>query len=316
MKSILHILILLFSCASCFSQKYDAKAGFAVETYAFIRAQNAALEKIAQQFPHLRPKIAAAQNDLKNVFGRTEKNLKQFFKEELTGPQFDSLQMYIDALLERQLSDPIRKEEHAQDFILKVKDRSHFGPRSTLPKGILCFKYHDAPHKEITDGHFEVFSSENHPKAENISLKIPVPESWLAQEADMPQTIQQFTSCQGNGTEKLLIVVYELPQELQGIRLSEKSVRALLPPQARLIRTEAAAIDGIPGLMAEIEELINYQDQNMKIRMLQFMFMDQDKLYCLQGSIGPSDKDEDLGIRIKKYEPLFRLVASRTELEN
>ena len=315
MRKILHILILLFSCV-CFPQKYDAKVVFAIETYAYIRGQNAALQKVAREFPHLKPKISETQKDLKNVFGRTEKNLNQFFKEELSRSQIDSIQIRIDSLLNQQLSNPIEKEQYAHDFLLNVKNRSHQSNHALLPKGILSFKYHDAPHQEITDGHVDVFSSENHPKAENTSIKIPVPKSWLAQEAEMPETIQQFTSCHGNGMEKMLIVVYDLPKELHGIELNEKSVATFLSPQTKLIRTENITIDDIPGLMIEVEELINYQNENMKIRMLQFMFLDQQKLYCLQGCIGPTDTDEDLGIQIKKYEPLFRLIASRAELDD
>ncbi|MBO9584848.1 MAG: hypothetical protein J7574_11875 [Flavobacterium sp.] len=314
MTRILYILILLVPCA-CFSQKYDAKVAFAIETYAFIKGQNAALQKVAQQFPHLKPKVFETEKALKNVFGRTEKNLNQFLKEELSRQQIDSLHKYIDSLLNQQLSNPIEKEQHAHDFLLKVKDRSTYSD-GLLPKGILSFKYHDAPHQEITNGHVDVFSSENHPKAENIAIKIPVPKSWLAQEADMPQTIQQFTSCYGNGSEKILIVVYDLPEELNGITLNEKSVLSFLSPQTKLIRTESVIIDDTPGLMVEVEESIHYQNENMNVRMLQFMFLDKQKLYCLQGSIGPANKNEDLGIQIKKYEPLFRLIASKTELDN
>ncbi len=314
MTRILYILILLVPCV-CLSQKYDAKVAFAIETYAFIKGQNAALQKVAQQFPHLKPKVFETEKALKNVFGRTEKNLNQFLKEELSRQQIDSLHKYIDSLLNQQLSNPIEKEQHAHDFLLKVKDRSTYND-GVLPKGILSFKYHDAPHQEITDGHVDVFSSENHPKAENIAIKIPVPKSWLAQEADMPQTIQQFTSCYGNGIEKILIVVYDLPEELNGITLNEKSVLSFLSPQTKLIRTEPTTIDDTPGLMVEVEESIHHQNENMNIRMLQFMFLDKQKLYCLQGSIGPANKEEDLGIQIKKYEPLFRLIASKTELDN
>lgn len=315
MVKIIYILILIFPCF-CFSQseKYNAKVAFAIETYAFLKGQNAALQKVAQQFPHLTPKVYEAEKNLKTVFGRTEKNLKQFLKEELEISQMDSLHILMDSLLNQQLSNPIEKEQHAHDFLLKLKDRSNYN-QEQLPKGILSFKYYDAPHQEITDGHVNFFNSENHPKAENTSIKVPVPKSWLAQEAHMPETIQQFTSCDGNGTEKILIVVYDLPKELHGFKLNDKSVSSLLPPTAKVIRSETLTIDNIPAFMIEVEESIE-NENNMKIRMIQFMIVDKDKLYCLQGSIGPAYKNEDLGFEIKKYEPLFRLIASKTELDN
>lgn len=315
MARILCIVILLIHC-DCFSQKYDAKIAFAIETYAYIQGQNAALQKVAEEFPHLQSKVSETKKNLKTVFARTEKNLHQYLKEELSRQEIDSLQKQIDALLNKELSNPIEKEQYAQDFLLKVKDRSRHNSHELLPKGILSFKYHDAPHQEITDGHVDVFSTENHPKAENVAIKIPVPKSWLAQEAEMPQTIKQFTSCYGNGIEKILILVYDLPEDMKEIKLNEKTIPTLFPPQTKMIRTEPVTIDGIPGFMIEVEEAIQHQDTNMKLRMLQFMFLDKQKLYCLQGSIGPAATHEDLGVEIKKYEPLFRLIASRTELDN
>jgi len=315
MVKFIYILILIFPCA-CFSQneKYNAKVAFAIETYAYLRGQNAALEKVAHEFPHLMPKVYEAEKDLKSVYGRTEKNLKQFLKEELEIAQMDSLHVIMDSLLNQQLSHPIEKEQYAQDFLLKLKDRSKH-TQERLPKGILCFKYYDAPHQEITDGHVHVFNTENHPKAEHTSIKVPVPTSWLAEEAQMPETIQQFTSCYGNGTEKILIVAYDLPEELHGFKLNDKSVRSILSPSAKVIRSEALTIDNVPAFMIEVEESIENENNHMKIRMIQFMIVDKNKLYCLQGSIGPVEKNEDLGFEIKKYEPLFRLIASRTELE-
>jgi hypothetical protein len=316
MVRIVFVLYILFPVL-CFSQskKHDPKLLFAIETYAFLKGQNAALQKVAVQFPQLKHNVAAAQQNLNTVYGRAENNIKQFLKEELDSYQLNLLQTQIDSLLNQQLLNPIEKEKYAHDFLLKIKERSNFINNVLVSKGILSFKYHDAPHQEITDGHVNFFTTENHPKAEKASLKIPIPKSWLAEEAEMPETIQQFTSYYGNGNEKILIVIYDLPKEQHSIELTEKSISSLLPPQAHLIRTEPVTIDDIPAFMIEVEELLEYEKEPMKIRMLQFMFVQYQKLYCLQGSIGPADKDEDLGFQIKKYEPLFRLIASGTELE-
>lgn len=316
MLRIVFLLYILFP-VFCLSQseKYDPKVSFAIETYAFLEGQNAALQKVAVQFPQLKPNVTAAQQSLNTVYGRAENNIKQFLKEELDSFQLNLLRIQIDSLLNQQLLNPIEKEKYAHDFLLKIKERSHFINNVSVSKGILSFKYHDAPHQEITDGHVDFFTTENHPKAEKASLKIPIPESWLAEEAEMPQTIQQFTSYYGNGNEKILLVVYDLPQELHNIKLTEKSISSFIPPQSNLIRTEPVTIDNIPAFMVEVEELLEYNNEPMKIRMLQFMFVQDQKLYCLQGSIGPADEDEDLGFQIKKYEPLFRLVASGTKLE-
>ncbi|GGF22327.1 hypothetical protein [Flavobacterium limi] len=317
MIRIVFFFYIIFPVLSFSQTIYDPKVSFAVETYAFLKGQNAALEKVSEEFPRLKPVVGAAEKNLYTEFGRAEKNLKQFLSEELNDTQFDSLHNHIDSLSNHQLSNPIQKEEYAHEFLLMVKERSNENINNeSLSKGILSFKYHDKPHQEITDGHVVFFSTENHPKAENAFLKIPIPKSWLAQEASMPETIQQFTSYHGNGNEKILIVAYDLPADLKDFKLSEKSIPALLSPQTKLIRTEYVTIDGIPSVMIEAEESIEYNKKKMKIRMLQFMFVQHTKLYCLQGSIGPAEANEDLRLQIKKYEPLFRLIASGTELNN
>jgi uncharacterized pyridoxamine 5'-phosphate oxidase family protein len=73
-------------------------------------------------------------------------------------------------------------------------------------------------------------------------------------------------------------------------------------------------IDGSPGMMVEVEETINSATTKMKVRMLQFMFVRKKKLYCLQGSIGPVEASKNLEPQIKKYEPLFRLIATKTQV--
>lgn len=317
MVRIIFIFYIVFPFFSFSQTGHNPKVLFAVETYAFIKGQNAALEKVAEEFPPLKPVAGAAEKNLNTVFGRAEKNLRQFLSEELNDMQLDSLHQYIDSLSNQQLSNPIEKEEYAHQFLLMVRERSNENiDNETLSKGILSFKYHDTPHEEITDGHVVFFTTENHPKAENAFLKIPIPKSWLAEEAAMPETIQQFTSYYGNGNEKILIVAYALPSNLSNLKLNEKSIPSLLSPQTKLIRTEYVTIDNIPSVMIEAEESIEYDKKKMKIRMLQFLFVQNGKLYCLQGSIGPAEADEDLKHQIKKYEPLFRLIASETKLNN
>lgn len=317
MIRITFLIYIVFTALSFSQTYYNPKVSFAVETYAFLKGQNAALQKVAQQFPQLKPVVGSAKKNLDTVFGRAEKNLKHFLSEELNDMQLDSLHNHIDSLSQQQLSNPIEKEQYAHEFLLMIQERSNEKIHNeTLSKGILSFKYHDTPHQEITDGHVVFFSTENHPKAENTLLKIPIPKSWLAEEAVMPETIQQFTSYYGNGNEKILIVAYDLPENLLDLTLNEKSIPALLSPQTKLIRTEYVTIDNIPSAMIETEESIEYDNKKMKIRMLQFMLVEKGKLYCLQGSIGPAEANEDLRLQIKKYEPLFRLIASGTELNN
>ena len=46
-------------------QKYTPKVMLAMETYAFLKGQSAALTKVAHQFPKLRDDVKAVQNNSK-----------------------------------------------------------------------------------------------------------------------------------------------------------------------------------------------------------------------------------------------------------
>lgn len=313
MKKLILFLYCIFPVLT-YSQleKYAPKVRFAIETYAFLKGQSTALQMVAIEFPQLKPDVTAVKKR-SVLFERAERNIEHYLKDELHDSDYDAIQNRINSLLKEQFINPIQKEKYAQDFLEKVKERSLFRMDTLLSKGIISFAYHNAPHQEITDGHVETFTTKGHPKAEQAVLQFPIPKSWLAEEADRTETVQQFTSHYGTGNEKILIVIYDLPAEEYNFILNEKTISEMIPPQAKLIRTEALKIDDQPGMMVEVEETLN-QDK-VKIRMLQFMFTQKQKLYCLQGSIGPADINKNLEPQIKKYEPLFRLIADRTEID-
>lgn len=301
----------------CYPQQenYNPKVTFALETYAFLKGQDAAIDKVAGQFPELSSDVSAAEKKLDEAFGQAEDNIKQYLKEELEHHQFQKFHQHLDSLLHIQLQHPVEKESHARDFLTQVIQRPKSMYGTPLSKGILSFKYHYEPHQEILDGHIDVFETKDHPKADNVRISIPIPASWLAEETTMPQTIQQFTSCNGNGEEKIFVVVYDLPEEYSKIKLNKNTIADFLSPQTTLLRTEALFIDEIPAFMTEVEELIESGGKIMKIRMLQFLFVKNQKLYCIQGSTIPAVTTENLEPQIKKNEKLFRLIASRTELD-
>lgn len=317
MKTIL-LFIYCLSAGHCFSQtRYPSeKVQLAIETFAFLKAQNASLKNVARQFPSFTREVKSLEKKAQTVFGRAEKNIEHFLHEELGDSQFASLEKHIDSLVKEQLKNPIQKKEYASEFLKNVKDKIEFSQNVSVHKGIISFAYHDAPHQEVADGHTINFTTEGHPKAEEAVLTLPIPKSWTAQEADMPATVQQFTSCDGTGNEKILIVIHELPQEYRNFSLNEKSVKEMIPPQSRLIRTEPVTIDGMPGIMIEVEEILDSPSNDMKVRMLQFMLSHEQKLYCLQASIGPVSANENLDKQLRKYEPLFRMVAKGTQIGN
>lgn len=315
----LRTLIILLICIPTFciaQQALPPKVSYALETYAFLKGQDAALDKVAAEFPELSADVRAAEKKLDKAFGLAAYNITQYLKKELEYSQLQKFHNQIDSLLDMQLQYPVEKKSHAKEFLKHVVQRPKNIYGSSVSKGILSFKYHNEPHQEILDGHVNVFETKDHPKAPNVSISIPIPASWLAEETAMPQTIQQFTSCNGNGTEKIYVLLYNLPDDYGPVELNKNTVTNFLSPQSTLIRTETVSIDGAPAYMTEVEELIEFGGRTMKIRMLQFLVVKNQKLYCIQGSTLPSLTAENLEPMIRKNEKLFRLIAAQTDLDN
>ncbi|MHC0441737.1 hypothetical protein [Flavobacterium sp. 3-210] len=314
MKTYLFFICLAFT-SHCYPQKrdYTPKVMLAIETYAFLKGQNAALEKVSLQFPEFKDDVIAIENSSK-IFQRAEQNIESFLRDELGNSKLNLIKNKIDSLSKAQLQAPIQDKKYAHDFLEKVKNKIHLSEDEYIPRGIFSFAYHDVPHQEVIDGHTINFTTKNHPKAKEAVVKLTIPKSWSVEEAELPNTIQQFTSYDGRGIEKILIVVHNLSSKGDELVLNEKSVFRMIPPESRLIRTEDIVIDGKPGIMVEIEEILNYANEKMKIRMMQFMFAHNQKLYCLQGSIGPSKANNNLDRHLKQYEPLFRLIVNGTKI--
>jgi hypothetical protein len=69
-------------------------------------------------------------------------------------------------------------------------------------------------------------------------------------------------------------------------------------------------LDGNIGGMVEFQLTIERLDTKIQIRMVQFMFFRNNMLYVLQGTVASDHMDRDLSFEMKKYLPLYRLVAN------
>lgn len=257
-------IFLLFLCtfpALLFPQQSgdSPKVILAIETYAFLKGQSAALKAVADQFPALKDKTAGADKNSEILFAKAQRNIEEFLQEELTVQEFAALQKRIDSLIVEQLRNPVENEKYAIDFIEKVAKGPRFISDKLLSKAIISFAYHHTPHQEITDGHSTTFTTKDHPKADQTILKVPIPDSWLAEEGEMPETVQQFTSHYGRGSEKIVIVIHDLSDWQHEFALDKKSIVQMIPPESELIRTDKVQIDGIPGMMVEVEQPLNFE---------------------------------------------------------
>lgn len=109
----LTLAALLFCVLStvCYPQspKYSPKVTFAIESYAFLKGQSTALEKISRQFPLLKAKVETVEKDTEVSFVRSQRNIEYFLQEELTVSGFTVLQTRINSMLKEQFKNPIEK---------------------------------------------------------------------------------------------------------------------------------------------------------------------------------------------------------------
>ncbi|WP_427874112.1 hypothetical protein [Flavobacterium sp. MMS24-S5] len=172
MKTMLLFIYCLSAVHCCSQTRYPSeKVQLAIETYAYLKGQNAALKKVAGQFPSFTKQVSELQKNAHPVFGRAERNIEDFLQQELNDSQFNAVEKHVDSLINEQLKNPIEKKEYAGSFLEQVKDKIAFSSNAAVPKGIISFAYHDAPHEEVTDGHIINFSTDELSKSRRRSAQ-------------------------------------------------------------------------------------------------------------------------------------------------
>jgi hypothetical protein len=305
-------LIMLIAMTCCFAMKLYAqsdasKMQHAVNAYAFLYGQEQSLLKIAVQFPALNDEIQKMSSGA-FLFNRAKTNIESYLKGGLPEGEFNRLQKEIATSAQKAFEKPIESEAYARNYLGEVRQRLDGGMDIPMCRTILSFAYEDFPENEMTDGYTIMYNIDEHQKAKKANLKIVIPRSWAASEAEQAETVQQFTSCGGHGSEKILIMIHELP-EVDDDMFSEAAIREMMPPDTQLFRTECMTIAGTRAAVTETEEIFKGKQYELKVRMLHFMFAKGGKLFCIQGSVGPSPKNVDLNAHLQKYMPLFRKVA-------
>ena len=91
---------------------------------------------------------------------------------------------------------------------------------------------------------------------------------------------------------------------------TEKEIKLMVPNEAKFISFSKMTLDSNIGGMLEMEQTVSRLDLNLKMRMVQFMFIRGSKIYTLTGTVSTANMEDDLAPEMDKYLPLFRLVAN------
>ena len=318
------ILILLFfiTAINVFGQTTDnlkkPKYKRVSEAYGYLTGQEYSLDLIKKEFPQFEMSILKAQMSFNSTFGKSKEGMKKYLAEYLGQNEFSQYEEKLISELKKMLGNQTFTEEIATNFISEVESRAKGNIASTVLETLLSFQFSDRPQDELTSGFTTTFKTKGDPKSKNTDWQIKVPKSWKAEEADRPNIIQKFTSDYGAGNQSIMLMVKEMPlpkgykitkEELNDL-FTEKEMKDMVPDGGKFISFTKMTLDNNIGGMIEFEQTIERLDFKIKIRMVQFMFIRGNKMYTLQGTVGSEKADTDLSLEMKKYLPLYRLVAN------
>ncbi len=316
------IIVLALTSANIFGQTTDnikkPKYERVSQAYGYLMGQEYTLSLIKSKYQNLELSITKVQMSFNSTFGDSKEGMKNYLIETLTEKKFISYDEQLMTELKKLLGGQTFTEEIAIKFLSEVESRAKGNIASPVLETLLHFQYITRPHQELLDGFTRIFKTKGHPKSKNTDWQIEVPISWRESEGDRPNIIQKFTSDFGEGSQSIMLGVKEMPlprgykfskQELNDF-FTEKEVKDMVPEGGKFISFTKMTLDNNVGGMLQIEQNVSRLDLEMKIRMLQFMFIKGRKMYILQGVVASTKADSDLALEMKKYLTLYKLVAN------
>lgn len=321
-KYIISILLFFLTTINIFGQTTDnlkkPKYKRVSEAYGYITGQEYSLDLIKKEFPQFEMSILKAQMSFNSTFGKSKVGMRKYLTEYLGQNEFNEYEAKLISEMKKILGNQTYTEEIATNFISEVESRAKGNIASTVLETLLSFQFADRPQDELTSGFTTIFKTKGHLKSKNTDWQIKVPKSWKAEEADRPNIIQKFTSDYGSGNQTIMLMVKEMPlpkgykvtkEELNDL-FTEKEMKDMIPEDGKFISFTKMTLDNNLGGMIEYEQVVDRLDFKVKIRMVQFMFIRGNKWYMLQCGVLSTMTDIDLSLEMKKYLPLYKLVAN------
>jgi hypothetical protein len=284
----------------------------------YIVGQEYSLNYIKNEFPQLENKVLVAEMAFKSTFGKSKLGMEDYLSNYLGE---DKLKDFNDNLIEeiqKRMSNQTYSEEIAINFIEELEKRANGNIPNPILETLLSFQYIDSPNSEFSSGFTNIFKTKGHSKSKNTDWQIRVPKSWKAKEADRPNIIQSFIDDFGDGLNNIMLMVKDINVP-KGTKFSnqekndfftKKGIKIMVPQGAKFITFSKMTLDSNIGGMLEIEQTVSRLDFKMKMRIVQFMFIRGCKIYTLTGTVSSANMEDDLGPKMEKYLPLFKLVAN------
>lgn len=288
------------------------------EAYGFLLGQEYVSERIKKEFPEYAVSITKAELKFNSTFGNAKTEMHKYLVATLGDEEFEIYIREARGKMKELLSKQYFSEESVDKFIKDVEERSIGKIYSPVLETLLSMQYTNRPHEEFLSGFTQTFKTKGHPKAKNTDWQIKIPRSWKGTEGERPNIIQKFTSDYGDGDQSIMLMVQELDgyedivitrEDLEEF-FSYNNMIEIIPEGAKQIAYKKITIDNNIGGALEYEFVRERLDIKVKIRVIQYLFINKGQLYIIQGMIGSTDINKDFNTDMKKHLPLFSLVAN------
>ncbi len=322
MKKLILFVIIILAVLSSYSQtereNVNKNEMNAMNAYTYIYGQELVLERIIKELPEYEFKIIIAQNSFNLAFGEVKKNIVTYLNEKMLNKKIE----FIQNLAKKNLDSLYEKfeinSEFAEAYLKDVDARTKGIIPSPIFETILYFQYMNRPHLEFIGGFTQTFKTKSHAKSKNTDWQIKVPLSWKATEASRPNIIQNFSSDFFEGKRMISLAVKNLELK-KGETFSEKEIneyfsennaKNMIGSGSSLVSFVKMTFDGNKGCMLIYEDILERLDSKIKSQAVMFSFIYKANYYNVTCAVITLNLEEDLNIEMKKYLPLFKLVAN------
>jgi hypothetical protein len=244
--------------------------------------------------------------------------MKLYLLEHLQEKAFTSFQNKILTKLGKSKDLQSLAKAEASDYLSKVESRAKGKMESPILATLLSFNYQDSPHQEIVNGFSRLYSTQNHPKAQGVNWRIKVPVSWKETEGRGPSAIQKITSVYGDGNQAIVLMIKNASppgspaiteKEVHAL-LNEKGMRTTISAGGKFISFKKILINKQPVGLMEYEIKVPGAVGEIKIRIVEYLFIREDKMCFLQCATTSDNPNADLTKEVQRAYPLFNLVAN------
>jgi hypothetical protein len=286
------------------------------QAYGYLLGQEYSLDRIKNRYPDLSMQVLTARTAFGTSFKLARTNITDYLKN-FYGTKYNDVDAKLNKKIDSTISLVAINKADAVSFIIEVKKRSTGKITSPILETLLSFEYQDRPEEELSAGSYKVFNTKGHPKSKNTDWQIKFPKSWCEKEGIRPNIIKVLTSDYGSGLESVTLMVKDLKLP-KGTKISQNEILAQfsenglkqgVPNGARFISGKRITLDNYVGGMLVVEQKMERVDITVKMRIIQFSFYRDGKIYMLQCGI-MGKENENLDMRYGKFLPLYKLMAN------